>query len=59
MNDEIFRFVQELHNNQYLSGQWSVDVMKDGDNYYIIDLALMNQSALIDLLPKYPYIPNK
>lgn len=33
-----------------LSGQYSIDVMKNGDNLYVIDLALMSQSALTELL---------
>lgn len=35
-----------------LSGQWSVDVMRNGDDYYIIDMALAEHSALNDCVPK-------
>lgn len=34
------------------SGQWSVDVMRNGDDYYIIDMALAEHSALNDCVPK-------
>lgn len=33
-----------------LSGQYSIDVMKNGEDLYVIDLALMSQSALTELL---------
>lgn len=35
---------------QGMRGQWSLDVMKNGDQFYLIDLALMCESALADLL---------
>lgn len=35
-----------------LSGQWSVDVMRNGDDYYIIDMALAENSALNDCVPR-------
>lgn len=35
-----------------LSGQWSIDVMRNGDDYYIIDMALAENSALNDCVPK-------
>lgn len=31
-----------------LTGQWSVDVMRNGNDYYIIDMALAENSALND-----------
>lgn len=31
-----------------LSGQWSVDIMKNGNDYWLIDMALMKNSALTD-----------
>lgn len=35
-----------------LSGQWSIDVMRNGDDYYIIDMALAENSALNDCVPR-------
>lgn len=35
-----------------LSGQWSVDVMQSGDEFYIIDMALAQDSALSDCVPE-------
>lgn len=34
-----------------LTGQWSVDVMRNGNDYYIIDMALAENSALNDCVP--------
>ena len=31
-----------------LRGQWSIDVMQSGQDFYIIDMALANTSALND-----------
>ena len=35
---------------QSLRGQWSVDIMKNGEDFYLIDMALMCESALSELL---------
>ena len=35
-----------------LVGQWSMDVMRNGDDYYIIDMALAENSALNDCVPQ-------
>lgn len=52
-NDHLARVKKEIqyilpHLN--LSGQYSIDIMKNGDDLYVIDLALMSESALTDLL---------
>ena len=35
-----------------LDGCWSLDVMKSGNNFYLIDMADMRDSALVDLISK-------
>lgn len=40
-----------MHASQ-MSGQWSIDVMQNGDDFYIIDMARALESALIDYVPK-------
>lgn len=47
--------IEKLLPNIDLHGQYSIDVMKNGHDFYVIDMALMSESALVDLLPKYPY----
>ena len=36
-----------------LKGQWSLDVMQNGDDFWLIDMALANQSALADVVPPH------
>ena len=46
--DEIKKILPAVE----LVGQWSVDVMRNGDDYYIIDMALAENSALNDCVPR-------
>ena len=34
-----------------LPGQWSVDIMQNGDDFWIIDMALAENSALSECIP--------
>lgn len=52
-NEHLHRVKKEIKSllpNLNLSGQYSIDVMKNGDDLYVIDLALMSESALKELL---------
>lgn len=52
-NEQLARVKREITNllpSLNLTGKYSVDVMKNGDDLYVIDLALMSESALADLL---------
>jgi len=45
--------------DQGFRGQWSIDVMVEGDEFYLIDMALMCESALVDELDtigEYRYV---
>lgn len=42
--------VKKLLPDTGLEGQWSIDVMQNGDDFYIIDMALALQSALNDCI---------
>lgn len=42
--------VKDILQNLDLEGQWSLDIMKNGDDFYIIDMAVMQNSALVELL---------
>ena len=35
-----------------LPGQWSIDVMQNGDDFWVIDMALAGNSALSHCVPK-------
>lgn len=47
--DRLSALLPQLH-KQGLRGQWSIDIMKNGDNFYLIDMALMCESALTEVL---------
>ena len=52
-NEHLHRVKKEIKAllpNLNLSGKYSIDVMKNGDDLYVIDLALMSESALKELL---------
>lgn len=42
--------VSDLLPNLELTGQFSIDVMKNGEDFYVLDLALMKDSALKELV---------
>ena len=35
-----------------LGGQWSIDIMQNGDDFWIIDMGLAVDSALVNCVPK-------
>lgn len=45
---EISKLIKEMN----LTGQWSLDVMQNGDEFYLIDMAEAASSALSDCVPK-------
>lgn len=56
---ELNREIQKLIPGIDLKGQYSLDIMKSGDDFYLIDMALMSESALSELLPQYLYTSNQ
>lgn len=51
--DKVLKHVQELINKtEGLTGQWSIDVMQNGEDFWIIDMAIAENSALYDCVPK-------
>lgn len=46
--DLVVEEVKRLLKHTELTGQWSVDVMQNGEDFYLIDMALATQSALVD-----------
>lgn len=47
VNSEMEKLIKNIN----LKGQYSIDVMKNGKDFYVIDMALMSESALVELLP--------
>lgn len=45
--------VQDFIPTVDLKGQWSLDIMQNGTDFFMIDMALANQSALVDVVPPH------
>lgn len=45
---KVLREMGKLIPRISLQGQWSIDIMQNGDDFYIIDMALAEHSALSD-----------
>jgi len=48
VEEELIKVIPEIN----LSGQWSVDIMQNGDDFWIIDMALAANSALVNKIPQ-------
>ena len=44
--------IRDLLPDAKLTGQWSIDIMQNGDDFYFIDMALAQNSALVEYVPK-------
>ena len=54
-NENKNKIVKEIENllpHLDLKGQWSIDIMQNGDDFWIIDMALAKDSALVSCVPK-------
>lgn len=49
---KVMREMSKLIPDINLSGQWSIDIMQNGTEFYIIDMALAQESALSDCVPE-------
>lgn len=49
--DVLIDKVKELLPNINLKGQWSLDIMQNGDDFWLIDMAIADTSALRECVP--------
>ena len=49
--DKVLKNIASVINKLELAGQWSIDVMQNGQDFYIIDMAIASNSALNDCIP--------
>ncbi len=49
----VTEFIQDVN----LQGQWSLDIMQNGEDFYIIDMALAQNSALYSCVPDHLKVP--
>ena len=50
--EKVMSEMRKLISHINLPGQWSIDIMQNGTEFYIIDMALAQESALSDCVPK-------
>lgn len=50
--DTVCRELEKMIPEIDLTGQWSLDIMQNGNDFWIIDMALAKDSALSDCIPK-------
>lgn len=51
--DKVLKYIQKfLNRNASMSGQWSMDIMQNGDDFWLIDMADAANSALSQCVPK-------
>lgn len=50
--DKIIDEVVKLLPNCELKGQWSIDIMQNGKDFWLIDMARATESALSNCVPK-------
>ena len=50
--DKIIDEVSKLLTNCKLKGQWSIDIMQNGNDFWLIDMARASESALSGCVPK-------
>lgn len=49
--DRVVSHVEELLQDAGLTGQWSIDIMQNGDKFWLIDMATAETSALRECVP--------
>lgn len=50
--DKVVKNLEKMLPDVNLCGQWSIDIMQNGDDFWIIDMGLAVDSALVHCVPK-------
>ena len=50
--EKVLSEVEKLLPNCRLKGQWSIDIMQNGDDFWLIDMARASESSLSHCVPK-------
>lgn len=50
--EKVVEEIENLLPKLNLTGQWSIDVMQNGEDFWLIDMALAQNSALIECVPQ-------
>lgn len=57
--DTVLSHVQDILSDLELNGQWSIDIMQNGDEFWVIDMAVAENSAFYNCVPKDLRMPMK
>ena len=56
--DNVVAHVESILPNLNLHGQWSLDIMQNGDDFWLIDMGLAENSAFYDCVPADLRLPS-
>ena len=48
----VMNEVRKLLDKCNITGQWSIDIMQNGGDFWLIDMARVTESALVECVPK-------
>ena len=51
--EKVVRELNRIIPHMGIHGQWSLDIMQNGDDFYIIDMSVAGDSALIECVPTH------
>lgn len=51
--DAVLAHIEAILPDLDLKGQWSIDIMKNGDDFWLIDMAIAENSAFYNCVPKH------
>lgn len=57
--DRVLDNVKDMLSNMSLTGQWSIDIMQNGEDFWIIDMALAENSAFYECVPNHLRKPSR
>ena len=57
--DAVVEHIKKILPRLNLRGQWSIDIMQNGDDFWIIDMALAENSAYYDCVPEAKRKPSE
>lgn len=57
--DAVVAHIKSILPRLNLQGQWSIDIMQNGDDFWIIDMALAENSAFYDCVPEHLRKPSR
>ena len=56
--DRVLENIKNILPNLNLRGQWSIDIMQNGDDFWIIDMAMAETSAFYECVPQHLRMPS-